>query len=116
MIAVLAGCGAQAPAAASSFSAAAASQAGEQAVYQKAQTEGGVAWFSPDADDKIAPVIQAFEKTYPGVKLAHTQKTAAQQLPDIELQQSAHHVATDVGQASETNVSEAMANHVFATV
>jgi iron(III) transport system substrate-binding protein len=110
--AVLSACGGTAPGVASS--AAPASLAGPRAaLYNSARGEGQVVWYSPEAEDKVAPVIQAFEKAYPGVKVAHTQKTAQQQLPDIEIQQAAHHVTVDVGQAAETNVSQAIAKKIF---
>src|SRR5436305_7329578 len=116
-IVALAGCGASNSSAGSTSASPSQAQTGSptQALYQKAQTEGQVVWYSPEADDKIASVIQAFEKAYPGVKIAHTQKPAQQQLPDIEVQQSAHHVTIDVGQVTQGNVNEAVANHIFMT-
>ena len=84
-------------------------------LYQQARSEGQVLWYSPEADGKLASAIHAFETAYPGVKVTHAQKTAQQQLPDIQVQQAAHHVSFDVGQASETNASEAIANHIYMT-
>jgi iron(III) transport system substrate-binding protein len=94
---LLAACGGAAPAASTASSAADPTQV----LYQQAQKDGQVAWFDPSAPDVMAPVVQAFEKAYPGVKVNFTQKSASQLVPEIKVQQAAHKVDVDVGNVTE---------------
>lgn len=118
---VLAACGGTAPAASPAASVAPAKpsltgKAALDALYQQAKTEGTVSWYSSSADAVAGPVVEGFEKAYPGVKVERTQKPAPQVMTDVQLQQSAKKVTIDVAQAADLNISETLASKMPATI
>ncbi len=111
----LAGCGGSAaqPAGSAASPAAAASSAqtpqqAVQALYQAAKGEGQVNWYPSSADAIMAPMVQAFEKAYPGVKVERTVKPAPQVMTDVQVQQAARKVAIDVAQSADLNLTETL--------
>jgi len=109
----LAACGGTAPGAKTGSSGAADPL---QALYQQAQKEGQVNWYDPSAPDVMAPVVQAFEKTYPGVKISFTQKSASQAVTDIKVQQAAHKVEVDVGNVTEEAAGPTLADKMASSL
>jgi iron(III) transport system substrate-binding protein len=107
----IAACGGTAPAAPGSSPPASpkASGSGLDALYQQARTEGQVIWTSSLQETIFAPVVDAFEKAYPGVKVAYTQ-AGADSVAKVQLQQAAKHVEVDVGNIAELNLADVVNN------
>jgi len=77
-------------------------------VYQKAKAEGQVNWYSSSADSIAAPLVEAFQKTYPGVKIERTVKPAPQVMTDVQVQQAAKKVTIDVAQSADLNIIDTL--------
>ncbi len=82
---------------------------------EKAQQEKEVVWYSADADDVSGPVIQAFQKTYPGIKVSHTNEKQQTMFSEIQVQQAAKRVSIDVA-STANDVADTIANHMPASV
>src|SRR5205814_152717 len=104
---VIAGCGGTTPtpstAAPASSTAATTSGGALDALYQQAKTEGQVVWNSSQQDSIFQPVIEAFQKTYPGIKVGYSQ-AGADSVAKIQIQQAAKKVEVDVGNVAELNL------------
>ncbi len=108
-LAALAACGGAAPAAAPSGPAAASGAGGLQAVVDKAQQEKQVVWYSADSEDVATPVVQAFEKAYPAIKVSHTTQNQQTMVSQIQVQQAAKNVSVDVA-STANDVADTVAN------
>jgi iron(III) transport system substrate-binding protein len=121
LLSVLAACGGAAQPAPASKGAAAANaslsgKAAIDALYQQAKGEGTVSWYSSSADSIANPVVEAFEKTYPGVKVERTQKPAPQVMTDVQVQQAAKKVTIDVAQAADLNIADTLSGKMAMSV
>src|SRR5581483_919088 len=86
--------------------------AANDALYQKAKAEGQVVWNSATAEDIFAPVIQSFETTYPGVKVAFATVKPGDITTNVRVQQAAHKVSIDVAQSGELDFSAILNEHL----
>ena len=108
----VAGCGGAAPASQPPAS----SASSVDALYAQAKTEGTVEWYTSLADNVVGSIIEAFQNTYPGVKVNRTQMTAEQLTSTIKVQQAAHHVTIDVGNTIEASVSDLLDAKIAADI
>ena len=81
----------------------------------RARQEREVVWYSADADDVANPVIQAFQKAYPGITVSHTNEKQQSMFSDGQVQQAAKKVTIDVA-STANDVAETIANHMPASV
>lgn len=101
---LLIGCGSSSPAVGSS-SAAGAPSLSPKSLYQQAKQEGTVVWYQADPESEIAPVIQEFEKTYPGVHVSYSEVKPPQIVTDLQVQEAARKVSIDVGEDSDLDIA-----------
>lgn len=100
LVAGLAACGGAAPAASTPASGGAS---------------GDVVWYSADSEDVAGPVIQAFQKTHPGIHIAHTNEKQQTMFSELQVQQAAKHVTIDVA-STANDLADTIANHMPAKV
>jgi iron(III) transport system substrate-binding protein len=74
-----------------------------------------IVWYSADADDIAGPVIQAFEKGHPGVKVTHTNEKQQTMYSEIQVQQAAKKVSIDVA-STANDVADTIGAHMPASV
>src|SRR5581483_1519540 len=86
--------------------ASASGSGGLDALYQKAKGEGSVTWYDATATDVMAPLVQEFEKTYPGIKVAYTDSKPPDIFTQVRVQETAHNVSIDVADGAELNIPD----------
>ncbi|MDQ7907565.1 ABC transporter substrate-binding protein [Phytohabitans sp. ZYX-F-186] len=74
-------------------------------LYAAAQKEGEVAWQSPRSQETVQPVIEAFEKAYPGVKVKYISNKNSSQIQKLQLEQAGRAVTLDLGMTTGSTVS-----------
>ena len=111
---LLAGCGAAQPVA--STAPASAGAASLDSLYQQAKAEGQLSFYSSSPDAVALPLVQAFEKQYPGIKVDRVQKAGGDLTNDVRVQQAAHHVEVDVAHASDVDVANVVNDHMPTTI
>lgn len=92
-----------------------ASSASGSSLVDKAQQDKEVVWYSADADDVANPVIQAFQKAYPAIKVSHTNEKQQSMFSEIQVQQAAKKVTIDVA-STANDLAETVANKMPATI
>jgi iron(III) transport system substrate-binding protein len=71
---------------------------------KQAKAEGQVNWSSPKALDQMQPVIDLFEKKYPGIKVKYSTTLGPDQVNQIKAEQAARKVTIDVANAGGLTV------------
>ena len=74
-------------------------------LYQQAKAEGAVVWNSSQQDSIFQPMVEAFQKRYPGIQVSYAQ-AGADSVAKIQVQQAAKHVEVDVGNVAELNLAD----------
>lgn len=85
------------------------------ALYTKAKAEGSVTWSWPYAQSQAQPIIDAFEKTFPGVSVSFTDVKPNTLLTQLQLQVKAGKVTQDVAPANVTSVAPTIKDGVVQT-
>lgn len=75
----------------------------------QAKDEGVVSWSAPKPIEQMQPAIDLFEKKYPGIKVKYTNTKAPDQVSQIKVEQAAHKVSVDVGNAGGLTVVPSLA-------
>lgn len=85
------------------------------ALYAKAKAEGSVAWSWPFAQSQAQPMIDAFEKTFPGITVSYTDVKPNTLLTQLQLQVKAGKVTQDLAPANVTSVAPTIKDAVVQT-
>jgi iron(III) transport system substrate-binding protein len=100
----------------STASAAAASGSSAlSALYAKAKSEGSVTWAWPYDQSQAQPIIDAFEKAYPGISVNYTDVKPNSLLTQLQLQVKSGKVTQDVAPANVTSVAPTIKDAVVQT-
>jgi ABC-type Fe3+ transport system substrate-binding protein len=72
-------------------------------------------WYPADAEEVAGPVIQAFQKPYPGITVQHTNERQQTMFSQIHVPQAAKDVTIDVASAAN-DVADRLGIHMAASV
>ena len=85
------------------------------ALYAKAKSEGSVSWAWPYDQSQAQPIINAFEKAYPGITVNYTDVKPNTLLTQIQLQVKSGKVTQDIAPANVTSVAPTINDNVAQT-
>jgi iron(III) transport system substrate-binding protein len=85
------------------------------ALYAKAKSEGSVTWAWPYDQSQAQPIIDAFEKAYPGIAVNYTDVKPNSLLTQIQLQVKSGKVTQDIAPANVTSVAPTIKDDVAQT-
>ncbi|WP_216894365.1 ABC transporter substrate-binding protein [Nocardia alni] len=69
------------------------------ALVKQATSEGEVDWTAAKPRQQMQPLIDLFERTYPGIKVTYSETKAPNQVSQLNVQQAARRVSVDVANA-----------------
>jgi len=79
----------------------------------KAAQEGSVTWYTTFADDDVQPMVAAFNKLYPNVKVNALRLSADQIPPRIITEQRGHQFSADVVSGDSPQIAQLLQAHVL---
>lgn len=75
-------------------------------LYQDAKKGGSLTWLGQFSESQAAPIIQAFEKQYPGIDIKYSDVKPTEAMTQIQVQEHARNVQVDVAGVTGTNAPD----------
>lgn len=75
-------------------------------LYQDAKKGGALTWMGQFSESQATPIIQAFEKKYPGVQIKYSDVKPTEAMTQIQVQEHARNVQVDVAGVTGTNAPD----------